>query len=406
MNKLEPPTPAQEITPAEPVESIDDDQAGDMLPDLAPEQQAELEQRADAWVEQVAQLNPHSQEYTAQVNALGAVARRTFERTSQTSSRFMQQSLRESKEKGNAQESVAKSLSELRTTMEDLAPKDETFADKALGWLPGRNMAKRYFRSFESNQDQLDKVLGALSRGQEMLQKDNAELSVERRALWDDLASLKKASYLLSLLDDRAVRRAEQLRAEGKAAEADALERDVLFAVRQRRQDVATQIAVTVQAYLSMGLIEDNNTKLQQGVERARTTTVTALRTAVITAQALENQKIVLDQIDAVNRTTDNLISRTSQMLADNSVKIQEQAATSGVSEETLQQAFDNLFTTMDGIDAFRTQANQNFLTTVTNLEQQVERAQPYLERMREEQPDGEQIEQASAMDLLEIEDR
>src|SRR5699024_5917104 len=96
----------------------------------------------------------------------------------------------------------------------------------------------------------------------------------------DDLASLKKASYLLSLLDDRAVRRAEQLRAEGKAAEADALERDVLFAVRQRRQDVATQIAVTVQAYLSMGLIEDNNTKLQQGVERARTTTVTALRTA------------------------------------------------------------------------------------------------------------------------------
>ncbi|MDN6330460.1 MAG: toxic anion resistance protein, partial [Brachybacterium sp.] len=319
MNTLEPPTPAQEITPAEPVESVQDDQAGDMLPDLAPEQQQELEQRADAWVEQVAQLNPHSQEYTAQVNALGAVARRTFERTSQTSSRFMQQSLRESKEKGNAQESVATSLSELRTTMEDLAPKEETFAEKALGWLPGRNVAKRYFRSFESNQDQLDQVLGALSRGQEMLQKDNAELSVERRALWEDLASLKKASYLLSLLDDRAVRRAEQTRAEGKAAEADALEKDVLFAVRQRRQDVATQIAVTVQAYLSMGLIEDNNTQLQQGVERARTTTVTALRTAVITAQALENQKIVLDQIDAVNRTTDNLISRTSQMLADNS---------------------------------------------------------------------------------------
>ncbi|ATG56283.1 tellurite resistance protein [Brachybacterium ginsengisoli] len=407
MDKLQPPAPAQEITPAEPVASVDDDQAGAMLPDVPAEQQAELEQRADSWVEQVAQLNPHSQEYTAQVNALGAVARRTFERTTQTSSRFMQQSLRESKEKGTAQESVAKSLSELRTTMEDLAPKEETFGSKALGWLPGRNVAKRYFRTFESNQDQLDQVLGALGRGQEMLQKDNAELAVERRALWEDLAALKKASYLLGLLDDRAVRRAEQTRAEGRAAEADALERDVLFAVRQRRQDVATQIAVTVQAYLSMGLIEDNNTKLQQGVERARTTTVTALRTAVITAQALENQKIVLDQIDAVNRTTDNLISRTSQMLADNSVKIQEQAATSGVSEETLQKAFDNLFTTMDGIDAFRSQANQNFLTTVTNLERQVERSQPYLERMQKEQPEHEQIEQASAnaMDLLEIED-
>ena len=404
MDKLQPPTPAEEITPAEPVEQISDDDAVSVLPDLPAEQQQELEQRADAWVDQVSGLNPHSQEFTAQVNALGAVARRTFERTSQTSSRFMQQSLRESKEKGNAQASVAKSLSELRTTMEDLAPKDETFAEKALGWLPGRNMAKRYFRNFESNQDQLDQVLGALSRGQEMLQKDNAELSVERRGLWEDLGALQKAAYLLNLLDDRTVRRAEQLRAEGKAQDADAMERDVLFAVRQRRQDVATQIAVTVQAYLSMGLIEDNNTKLQQGVERARTTTVTALRTAVITAQALENQKIVLDQIDAVNRTTDDLIGRTSQMLADNSLKIQEQAATSGVSPETLQKAFDNLFTTMDGIDAFRTKANENFLTTVNSLEQQVQRAQPYIERMEKERPEVEEIE--SAASLLEIEDR
>ena len=404
MDKLQPPTPAEEITPAEPVEQISDDDAVSVLPDLPAEQQQELEQRADAWVDQVSGLNPHSQEFTAQVNALGAVARRTFERTSQTSSRFMQQSLRESKEKGNAQASVAKSLSELRTTMEDLAPKDETFAEKALGWLPGRNMAKRYFRNFESNQDQLDEVLGALSRGQEMLQKDNAELSVERRGLWEDLGALQKAAYLLNLLDDRTVRRAEQLRAEGRAQDADAMERDVLFAVRQRRQDVATQIAVTVQAYLSMGLIEDNNTKLQQGVERARTTTVTALRTAVITAQALENQKIVLDQIDAVNRTTDDLIGRTSQMLADNSLKIQEQAATSGVSPETLQKAFDNLFTTMDGIDAFRTKANENFLTTVNSLEQQVQRAQPYIERMEKERPEVEEIE--SAASLLEIEDR
>src|SRR5690625_7229083 len=124
-----------------------------------------------------------------------------------------------------------------------------------------------------------------------MLQRDNAELAVERRSLWEDLGSRQKASDRLQLLDEQAVRRAEQARAEGRTDAADALERDVLFAVRQRRQDVATQIAVTVQAYMAMGLIEDNNTQLAQGVERAQTTTVTALRTAVITAQALANQK-------------------------------------------------------------------------------------------------------------------
>ncbi|GAA1488848.1 toxic anion resistance protein [Brachybacterium sacelli] len=404
MNKLEPPTPDPEIAPAEPVEQIEEDEAVSMLTELPAEQQQDLEDRADQWLDQITTLNPHSQEFTAQVDALGAVARRTFERTSGTSSRFMEQSMRDARDSGGAQESVSKSLGELRTTMEDLAPKEETFADKALSWLPGRNVAKRYFRGFESNQEQLDEVIAALGRGQEMLQRDNAELAVERRSLWDDLSALQKASYLLGLLDKQAVRRAEQARAEGKADAANALERDVLFAVRQRRQDVATQIAVTVQAYLAMGLIEDNNTKLAQGVDRARTTTVTALRTAVITAQALENQKIVLDQIDAVNRTTDSLIDRTSQMLADNTLKIQEQATNSGVSPETLQKAFDNLFTTMDGIDAFRSQANENFLSTVTALEHQVERAQPYLERMQQEPEETATLEK-SAQDLLEIDD-
>src|SRR5690625_3182300 len=226
-------------------------------------QQQELESRADQWLDEISELNPHSQEFTAQVNALGAAARRTFGRTSGTSSRLLEQTLRESKS-GSSQEEVSKSLSQLRTTMQDLAPKEETFADKALSFLPGRNAAKRYFRGFESSQKQLDEVLSALGRGEEMLQRDNAELAVERRSLWDDLGALHKASYLLQLLDKQAVQRAERARAEGKADTADALERDVLFAVRQRRQDIATQIAVTVQAYLSMGLIEDNNTKLAQ----------------------------------------------------------------------------------------------------------------------------------------------
>ncbi len=401
MEKLQPPAPAEEIVPAKPVEEVSEEKAVSLLPDLPPEAQKDLENRADQWLEEISTLNPNSQEFTARVNALGTVARRTFERTSGTSSRFMQQSLRDAKDGGGAQAEVSKSLANLRTTMEDLAPKEETFAEKALSFLPGRNSAVRYFRSFESNQQQLDNVLAALSRGQEMLQRDNAELAVERRSLWEDLTALQKAAELLALLDDRAVRRAETARAEGKAEQANALEREVLFAVRQRRQDIATQIAVTVQAYMAMGLIEDNNIKLSQGVERARTTTVTALRTAIITAQALENQKLVLDQIDAVNSTTDTLVAKTSQMLAENTLQIQEQATNSGVSVETLQNAFENLFTTMDGIDAFRTQANENFLQTVTALEQQVKRAQPYIDRMQNAPAQTAQLDQAT--DLLQI---
>ena len=54
MDKLQPPTPAEEITPAEPVQEVPEDDAASMLPELPSDQQQELEQRADDWVEQVA----------------------------------------------------------------------------------------------------------------------------------------------------------------------------------------------------------------------------------------------------------------------------------------------------------------------------------------------------------------
>ena len=166
------------------------------------------------------------------------------------------------------------------------------------------------------------------------------------------------------------------------------MEADVLFPVRQRHQDILTQLAVSVQGYLAMDLIRKNNVELIKGVERARTTTISALRTAVIVAQALANQKMVLDQIDAVNTTTNNMILSTSEMLKDQTARIHQQASSSGVSVETLQNAFDNVFPTMDAIDTFRSEAAKNMESTVDALEASVQKARPYLERARQGQTD------------------
>ena len=54
---------------------------------------------------------------------------------------------------------------------------------------------------------------------------------------------------------------------------------------------------MNIQGYLALDMIRKNNLELMKGVDRATTTTVAALRTAVIVAQALNNQKLVLDQI-------------------------------------------------------------------------------------------------------------
>jgi uncharacterized protein YaaN involved in tellurite resistance len=114
---------------------------------------------------------------------------------------------------------------------------------------------------------------------------------------------------------------------------------------------------------------------------------VSALRTAVIVAQALANQKLVLDQITALNTTTGNLIESTSEMLRTQSAKIGEQAATSTISLEQLQTAFNNVYATIDQIDSYKLQALDNMKKTVDALSTQVTKAQSYLQRAK--QPDS-----------------
>ena len=74
-------------------------------------------------------------------------------------------------------------------------------------------------------------------------------------------------------------------------------------------------MAVSVQGYLALDLVKKNNIELMKGVDRASTTTVAALRTAVTVAQAMTNQKLVLSQITALNTTTANIIESTGELL-------------------------------------------------------------------------------------------
>ena len=173
-------------------------------------------------------------------------------------------------------------------------------------------------------------------------------------------------------------------------AKADAITSDLLFTVRQKHQDLLTQLAVSAQGYLALDVVRKNNVELIKGCERATTTTVSALRTAVIVAQALANQKLVLDQITALNTTTSNLIVATSQMLKTQSAAINEQASSTTISMTALDTAFQNIYDTMNAMDTYKQQAVVTMGQTVTALQQHIDDAQKYLARAKQGDPDAD----------------
>jgi uncharacterized protein YaaN involved in tellurite resistance len=195
-------------------------------------------------------------------------------------------------------------------------------------------------------------------------------------------ARLEQYAHMSAELDDALTEKISRMQ-NADPEKARQLKEDALFYVRQKRQDLLTQLAVVVQGYLALDLIRKNNLELIKGVERATTTTVSALRTAVIAALALCNQKLVLDQVSALNTTTGNIIESTSQMLRQQTLEIANQATSSTVSIEKLQAAFNNIYATIDTIDTFKLAALDSMRKTIDSLSLEVHRAQAYVERAR-----------------------
>src|SRR5262249_49000006 len=76
-------------------------------------------------------------------------------------------------------------------------------------------------------------------------------------------------------------------------------------------------------------------------------------------------------------------IESTSQMLRTQTEAIATQAASSTVSIEKLQAAFNNIYATIDTIDTFKLAALDSMRKSIDSLSAEILRAQEYVERAR-----------------------
>ncbi|MCU1656901.1 MAG: toxic anion resistance protein [Pseudonocardiales bacterium] len=377
------------LAPPAPVQVVEPEQAAGAVPvDLA--KQTELQTRAAAFAAELAAMDTRSPEFAKKVESITSMGDKDMRASASVSNRMLDRPAAIVKGAkggggGDAQTRVAGTLVELRGTVTELDPNraDLGGVKKVLKWLPGGDKIQRYFAKYETAQSHLNAIIKSLDSGQDELRKDNASIETEKANMWTAMGKLSEYNQLAAALDKAVEDKVAELEAAGKTEEATTLRSDALFAIRQRHQDILTQMAVAVQGYMALDLVRKNNIELIKGVDRAQTTTIAALRTAVIVSQALSRQKLVLDQISALNATTSNLIESTSQQLRVQGTQINQQAASSTIDIQKLQTAFENVFQTMDEIDSFRAQAVDSMAQTVTALEGQIERAKPYLERSR-----------------------
>ncbi|MCX5560373.1 toxic anion resistance protein [Streptomyces sp. NBC_00038] len=372
------------LTPPEAVAPVPREKAGGLVP-VDPAVQDDMARRAAEYVGGLATLDARSPEFAGKVGEIAGLGSGEMRNAAAQSNRMLERTIRSLPGKGeDAQSHVAGSLVELRRVVEDLDPRDlpASKGRKFLSRLPGGNKLRDHVAKYASAQGTLNKIVGSLRGGQDELRRDNAALQTERVRLWETMGKLQEYVVLTQALDTAVEGHIAGVEARDPAG-ADTLRSDVLFPVRQKHQDLLTQLAVCAQGYLAMDVVRRNNEELIKGVDRAATTTVSALRISVMLASALDNQRKVVDQVNALRGTTEDLIRGNAEMLATQSGEIQRIAADPAVGAETLRTAFQQIYRTLDAIDTYKVQATEAMAVTVESLTSELQHASAYLERSR-----------------------
>jgi uncharacterized protein YaaN involved in tellurite resistance len=370
------------LTPPEPVDPVPVDRAAGLIP-VSAEARTELSVKAQEFVSALAAVDPQSPDFGRIVDEALVLGEAEMRVAAQIAGRLLDRTLASVSSPNTTQVSV--SLTELRRSVRELDPQDLTklTGRKILGFIPGGNAAKGLLARLRAADEPVNRIVLKLRAGQDALKRDNAAIKGERQRLWDLMTKLSQDAALAAEMDE-AVERQVAILDLSDPERATALRADVLFGLRQRHQDLLTQLAVCAQGYLALDVVRRNNDELIKGIERAVSTTVTALRIGVVVAAALAGQREVIDQVDAVRGFTDSILRSNATLMSLQGQDIQRIAATPAVGVEAVRTSFDQIYAAIDAIDTFKARAADSMSSTVTALDAEIRRAHDHLSRVRE----------------------
>lgn len=301
---------------------------------------------------------------------------------SESKNSILQKRIGDFSKAGGESGEVAKGLADLSIKMKDLDPSGLDFTKTG---VLGKffNPIRRYFERYKTADAEIAEIVKSLDKGKAILKNDNTTLEIEQANMRDLTKQLTQKIELGAQLDSYLTNSVENAKAAGTDPERiKFIEEEIIFPLRQRLIDFQQLLAVNQQGIIAMEVIRKNNLELIRAVDRAKTVTVSALRVAVTVAGALYNQKIVLEKVQMLNETTNNMITATSRMLKEQGVAIQKEAIEASISPDTLIQAFSDTLSALDDINAYKTKALPQMVQTIQEFRTIAEEGEKQLQKL------------------------
>ena len=352
--------------------------AASELVNLDQDLKARVEAQAEAFVRALLVADVHGEDFRRRMDSAFKLGRKEIAQATRLNSAFTRQSYR-----GIENSAAYQAMSELRGIMDQMNP--VRFGDlfepsKLLGFLPGGDRLKAYFRKFESASRQIDVLVARLSEAQDELERDAIALEESKKQLWEAMQNLKAAAHFSQVLEKKLKAQIESLRATD-ANRARVLEQEALFYAVQNYEGLLTQLAVSVNGYLAMEPLKKTAREMSIGIDRLKTSGMSALAVAQTIAIATGNQMRIQDALQKTREVIGNLVAQSAAQLGQHAQTVGKAATDPTLELAKLQAAFDHTFKALDAMDSFRSAAIAGMARSNEALQALIDKSQPCVER-------------------------
>lgn len=279
--------------------------------------------------------------------------------------------LKNYKHGGSESENVSDKLLELNKQVKELDPSNVDWANNGI-MSKFFDPVKKYFEKYETAETVIANIIKSLDQSNRVLKNDNVTLLSEESNLREVTKKLMTDIELGKQMDASIEAQIEEAKIKGIEQEKiDIVSEEILFPLRQRIMDMQQMIVINQQGIVSLNVVRRNNKELIRGIDRAKNVTVTALRTGIMVASSLYNQKIALDKINVLNSTTEDIISSTSRIIREQGNQIQKLSTETAISPEVLQTSFNEALAAIEDISTFKQEAlpkMQETINTFSNI--------------------------------------
>lgn len=332
-----------------------------------------LEKVADDWVSDLLKVDLTSAEGGKQARAAVENVGVSLQQKLAKKSAMLKQQI--STLAGSADGSpVANALVGLKVQVDQINPNKFKLLEpgslgRAFQWVPGVGTSlNKYFTKWQSAGGVIDSIVANLHGGVDQLRRDIDILSDDQVEMRSLTLRLQKTIATAMLLDKKLSEAIAAMAADDERRKI--LEEEVLFALRQRTNDLLQNLAVNQQGVLTYEIIIRNNRELIRGAERCENVTIKALEIAVVAALALANQRVVLKTIQAVDTTTENLLMQNAAMLKSQGVEIHKMAAGQSLKMDSLKKCFADITGALDDIARFKQEALPQMAARIVEADQ------------------------------------